>query len=120
MYEALALSLSAWPSLPTMRYSNGLRTDRYSPLSRLSSMFLCCSAVSDKVPCSEVGLGGVDGPTEAAMASSHKITYTLEPQQKYKLLVVVHITTLHFRKADPMSAHYPLPSHRSLLAAFQD
>jgi hypothetical protein len=84
MYEALALSLSAWPSLLTMRNSNGLRTKRYSPLSRLSSMFLCCSAVNDKVPCSDVGLGGVDGPTESAMAcednfggiaSSHNMTY---------------------------------------------
>ena len=43
-------------------------------------MFLCCSAVSDKAPCSDVGLGGVDGPAESVMAceegiaSSHNIT----------------------------------------------
>lgn len=44
-------------------------------------MFLCCSAVSDKAPCSDVGLGGVDGPAESVMAceegiaSSHNITF---------------------------------------------
>ena len=90
-YEALALSLSAWPSLPTMRSLNELRTERYSPLSRLSSMFLCCSAVSNGVPCSAVGLGRVDGPAESVMACEDNFRDRVESQhhvhQKVQLLV---------------------------------
>jgi hypothetical protein len=81
-------------------------------------MVLCCSAVSNDVPCSEVGLGGVDGLSTSAMV----LELGVESQHHVHIITNYknNIMFLHSQKVYPTSARYPQPSHQMSSAAFLD